>query len=118
MLVLGGLLVAFVVVAGLFLGIWAKSGMRLVKFERMELEPLATQFPPTQPGHVLQTQNGFRLKLPPHQLATFEFAIRQPDDSWLPVPSLAAIVATGEQGTQSDTLWWQGALGEWQLEGR
>jgi hypothetical protein len=64
--------------------------------------------PPQQhpPGEVLQTQNGFRLSLPGSSLATFEFSIRQADDTWQPVPSLTALVATGEGGRHWDSLWW------------
>ncbi len=61
------------------------------------------QFPP---GEVQQTQNGFRLSLPGSSLATFEFSVRQADDTWQPVPSLTALVATGEGGRHRDSLWW------------
>lgn len=58
------------------------------------------------PGRVMQAQNGFRLHLPALQLASFEFLIRDADDSWRAVPSLTAYVATGTNGGYHDTLYW------------
>ena len=81
--------------------------VRLSPADEMLLEsshPLPAQQHP--PGEVQQTQNGFRLTLPASQLATFEFSIRQADDSWQPVPSLTALIATGEGGSYRDSLWW------------
>jgi len=77
------------------------------KSEQMVLES-NSPVPPRQhpPGEVQQTQNGFRLALPASRLATFEFSIRQADDTWQPVPSLTALVATGEGGRYWDFLWW------------
>ncbi len=75
------------------------------KSEQMVLEsnpPVQPQQHP--PGEVQQTQNGFRLALPASPLATFEFSIRQADDTWPPVPSLTALVATGEGGHYCDSL--------------
>ncbi|PAW84054.1 MAG: hypothetical protein B9S33_12575 [Pedosphaera sp. Tous-C6FEB] len=80
---------------------------RLAKSGQMVLEsnyPAPMQ--PNPPGHVQQTQNGFRLKLPAAQLASFEFFIRQADDSWQPVPQLTALVATGTNSSYYDTLYW------------
>ncbi len=80
---------------------------RLSQSGQMVLES-SYPVPPHQhpPGEVQQTQNGFRLTLPASQLATFEFSIRQADDTWQLVPSLTALVATGERGRYSDSLWW------------
>ncbi len=77
------------------------------KFAQMALE---ANYPghsaANPPGRVLQAQNGFRLQLPARQLASFEFFLRQPDDSWQSVPSLTALVATGTNGGYHDTLHW------------
>jgi serine/threonine protein kinase len=80
---------------------------RLAKPGQMVLES-SYPIPPQQhpPGQVQQTQNGFRLQLPASQLASFEFFIRQADDSWQPVPSLTALVATGQDGGYHDSLYW------------
>ena len=80
---------------------------RLAKANQMVLEsnyPAPVQ--PQPPGTVQQSQNGFRLKLPAAQLASFEFFIRQADDSWQPVPQLTALVATGTNSSYNDTLYW------------
>ena len=80
---------------------------RLSQADQMVLEsshPVPPQ--PYPPGQVQQTANGFRLTLPAAHLATFEFSIRQADDTWQPVPSLTALVATGEGGRYCDSLWW------------
>ena len=58
------------------------------------------------PGRVMQAQNGFRLHLPAMQLASFEFLIRDADDTWRSVPSLTAYVATGTNGGYHNTLYW------------
>ncbi len=77
------------------------------KFEQALLESVYPGHSEANPpGRVLQAQNGFRLQLPARQLATFEFFLRQADDSWQPVPSLTALVATGTNGGYHDTLHW------------
>ncbi len=112
---IGGLVlgVGFSLVATLFLrGVARDFGpgvglVRLAKSGQMVLEPsypASVQSYP--PGQVQQTQNGFRLQLPAAQLASFEFFIRQADDSWQPVPSLTALVATGQDGGYHDSLHW------------
>jgi hypothetical protein len=113
------LLLLVLAVAALF-GYWKMSrdfgpgvGIeRLSQTGQMVLEsnnPAPMQQHP--PGEVQQTGNGFRLTLPASQLATFEFSIRQPDDSWEPVPSLSALVATGEGGRYSGSLGWSACRG-------
>ncbi|PAW77320.1 MAG: hypothetical protein B9S33_20265 [Pedosphaera sp. Tous-C6FEB] len=80
---------------------------RLAKSGQMVLHPnnpaTVAEHPP---GLVQQTQNGFRLHLPTGQLATFEFLIRQADDSLQPVPALTALVATSTNASFNDTLYW------------
>jgi serine/threonine protein kinase len=78
-----------------------------VKYGQMILEsthPGRTAANP--PGRVMQSQNGFRVHLPAMQLASFEFLIRESDDTWRVVPSLTAYVATGTNGGYHDTLYW------------
>jgi len=89
------------------IGLKPTGGMRLEKFERMQLHanhtgPLSAE----PPGRVQQTQNGFRLQLPAGQLAIFELLIRQANDSLQPVPALTALVATGTNAGFNDTLYW------------
>jgi serine/threonine protein kinase len=103
-----------VAVAALF--VWRKAssdfgpGVGLVRLAKSGQMTLESNFPapaqPHPPGQVQQTQNGFRLQLPAAQLASFEFFIRQADDSWQPVPSLTALVATGKDGGYHDSLYW------------
>ena len=109
--------------AGLFLAIaiaalfvWRKAssdfgpGVGLVRLAKSGQMTLESNYPapaqPHPPGQVQQTQNGFRLQLPAAQLASFEFFLRQADDSWQPVPSLTALVATGTNSSYYDTLYW------------
>jgi hypothetical protein len=95
----------------LFIAVWVLARARVAdsatELDQMVLEsnyPAPAQ--PYPPGRVQQTQNGFRLRLPSAQLASFEFFLRQADDSLQPVPSLTALVATGQDGRYHDTLHW------------
>jgi len=85
-------------------------GVSLARLEKAGQMVLDSNYPtpaqPHPPGRVQQTQNGFRLQLPPAQLASFEFFIRQADDSWQAVPSLTALIATGTNASYHDTLYW------------
>jgi hypothetical protein len=119
-LVVAVLLLLLVLAVVVIFGSWKMSrevgpgvGLeRLSQTGQMVLEsshPVPMQQYP--PGEVQQTGNGFRLTLPASRLATFEFSIRQPDDSWEPVPSLTALVATGEGGRYSGSLDWSARRG-------
>ena len=86
------------------------QGAAQVASEKLGQMVLESNFPnslvPQPRGRVLQTQNGFRVHLPAMQLASFEFLIRDADDSWRAVPALTAYVATGTNGGYHDTLYW------------
>jgi hypothetical protein len=115
LLVLSVPLMLFALALAALVGMWGirrdfGPGVGLARFEKAGPMVLESNYPapaqPHPPGRVQQTQNGFRLQLPPAQLASFELFIRQADDSWQAVPSLTALVATSTNASYHDTLFW------------